>query len=302
MTSRGRLGLAMGLAALYAVCYSAIKQGLAYGPPLTFAGLRALLAGAALLALLVVRRRRLIPPRRLWPGVITVAATGTFLAYGAMFLSPGHTGAGIASVLGNTAPLVTLALAVPFLGESITQAKAAAVVLGLAGVSLIAYPVISDPVHAGALGALLPLGAATGFAVSSVVVKLMRLGDLVLEVAAWQLLLGGGALLATAVLLEPAAGGVRWAPAFIALLALLALLGTALTTVVWYWLVQRDEVGRLSVALFFVPVIGLGLGVALFGERLGVAELAGTALIVTGLAAILLDAPGRRCPSPQDSV
>lgn len=292
MTSRGHLGLAVGLATLYAVCYSAIKQGLTYAPPLTFAGLRALLAGAGLLAVLVVRKRRLTPPRRLWPGLVAVAATGTFLAYGAMFLSPGHTGAGIASVLGNTTPLITFALAVPLLGERMTRAKVGAVVPGLAGVSLIAYPAISDPAHAGVLGALLPLGAATGFAVSSVLVKRMKLGDAVLEVAAWQLLLGGGALLATAALVEPGAR-VRWAPAFIALLAFLALLGTALTTVVWYWLVQRDEVGRLTVALFFAPVVGLGLGVALFGERLGVAEFAGTALIVTGLAAVVFEAPGR---------
>ena len=287
----------MALATLYAPCYSAIKQGLTYAPPLTFAGLRALLGGAGLLALLVVRKRRLTPPRRLWPGVVAVAATGTFLAYGAMFLSPGHTGAGIASVLGNTTPLITFALAVPFLGERMTRAKAGALVLGLAGASLIAYPAITDPAHPGVLGALLPLGAATGFAVSSVLVKLMDLADAVLEVAAWQLVLGGGALLATAALLEPGAG-IRWAPAFIALLMFVALLGTALTTALWYWLIQRDEVGRLTVALFFVPVVGVGLGVTLFGERLGAAEFAGIALIVTGLAAVVLDAPERSRPTP----
>lgn len=97
MTARTRFGLAAALAGVYAVCYPLIKLGLAYAPPLGFAALRALLAGAVLLALLAVLRRPVVPPRRLWPGVAALALMGTVLAYGAMFSSPGRMGAGLDS-------------------------------------------------------------------------------------------------------------------------------------------------------------------------------------------------------------
>lgn len=35
---------------------------------------------------------------------------------------------------------------------------------------------------------------------------------------------------------------------------------SAFAIAVWYWLVQRDEVGRLSLLLFLVPVLGIGIG------------------------------------------
>jgi drug/metabolite transporter (DMT)-like permease len=110
------------LAVIYALCYSAIKQGLAYAPALCYAGLRASLGGVALLVVAAVRGKSVIAPRRLWPWIPLLALTGTFVEYVAMFLSPGRTGAGISSVLGNTGPLMVIALAAFMLGERLTAA------------------------------------------------------------------------------------------------------------------------------------------------------------------------------------
>lgn len=49
--------VALGLTAVYAVCFVAIKAGLAFAPPLLFAGLRAEIAGVVLLGLVVFLRR-----------------------------------------------------------------------------------------------------------------------------------------------------------------------------------------------------------------------------------------------------
>lgn len=292
MTHRGRLGVAAALAAVYAVCYSAIKVGLAYAPPFRFAGLRAVIAGASLLTLLAVMGRPVLPRRRLWPGIATIAIAG-MLASAAMFSAPGRTGAGIASVLGNTTPLITIALAVPLLGETVSRARTLALGLGFAGAAVIAYPALTDPAYHGATGVLLPLVAAAGFAISSVVFKRLEAEGEVLNVAAWQLLLGGAPLLAVSALLESGTT-IEWNAPFLGLLLFLALIGTGLTTAVWYWLVQRDDVGRLSIALFLVPAIGLGLGVALFDERLDIPEVLGVGFIFVALATVLLE---RRAPA-----
>lgn len=133
----------------------------------------------------------------------------------------------------------------------------------------------------------LPLTAASGFAISSVIFKRIDATGAVMQVAAWQLLLGGVPLLALSVLSEPQA--ILWNRTFVGLLLFLGVIGTALTTVVWYWLVQRDDVGRLSVALFFVPVAGLFLAVSLFDERLAATEILGVGIILTALAGMALE-------------
>lgn len=288
--ARGRFALVLLLAAVYAVCYLAIKVGLAFAPPLRFAALRALGGGTALLPVILLSGGPFLPPRRQWPWLAVIAATGTVLAYGAMFLSPGRTGAGLAAVLGNTTPLVIIVLAAAVLGERITLPKAAALSLGLLGVTLTASPAFASPGRSGLLGNALPLLAAGGTATESVLVKRIGLGRDILRFTAWQLLVGGGSLLLVSAWLERGLA-IAWTARFIGLLSFLALVGTAFATTLWYWLLQRDEVGRLSLALFLAPVTGLLLAVALFGERLRPVELLGVAATVSGIGVVLLASP-----------
>jgi len=281
-----RIALLVLLALIYAVCYTAIKIGLTYAPPLRFAGLRAVVAAGALLAALAITTKPLLPPRWTWPWIGGLAATGTFLAYGGMFLSPGVTGAGVASVLGNTGPLLTIALAAIFLGERVTRARIGALVLGILGVSAIVWPAVADPAQAGVAAAALPLTAAAGFAGASVLFKRMEAGQELLAVVAWQMLLGGLPLLAVSAWLEPEAR-IAWSGPFLALLMFLGVIGSALAVWLWYWLVQRDDVGRLSLLLFAVPLLGLLLAVLVFSEPVGRLEMGG---IAATLSATLITA------------
>lgn len=293
--SYSRLALAALVAAVYAGCYSAIRAGLPFSPPLRFAGLRALIGGTVLLALLALRRRPLLPARRLWPVVLALALIGTLLGFGAMFTSQQHTGAGLASVLGNTGPLIVIVLAAIFLGEPITRAKAAALLLGTTGVSLIALSGIGGAKGGASLGALIPLIAALSGASESVIVKRADLGTDVLSVTAWQFLVGSIPLLLLSASTERDRG-IQWTPQFLLVLLFLALAGTAFSTALWYWLIQRDDVGRLTLVLFLVPVIGLMLGTVLFAERLSAMQGAGAglALAACGIAAAFAK---RRQPS-----
>ncbi|NIM50934.1 MAG: EamA family transporter [Gemmatimonadales bacterium] len=285
MTSPRRVALVVVLAGVYAVCYTAIKAGLAFAPPLRFAGLRAVIGGTVLSLMLLIIGQPLFPPRRFILGTLALAAIGTLFAYGGMFLSPGRTGAGIASVIGNTGPLIVIVLAAVFLHERVTSGKAAAMSLGFIGVGLISYPTVTDPAQSGAWAAVLPLTAAAGFAGASVLIKRLDVGGAFLRVAAWQLLVGGIALLALAAWLERDAA-VVWNGRFVVLLLFLAFVGTAFATAVWYWLLQRDEVGRLSLLLFLVPVFGLGLAVTFFRESLGVLEGLGVLVTIVGLGVV----------------
>ena len=266
-----------------AACYPTIDVGLAFAPPLRFAGARTFLGGLVLLLVLVIRRKPLWPEARLARWIPPLGLLATTLTFGAMFASPAYTGAGIASVLGNTQPLIIIVLAALFLGEQTGWSKALALLFGLAGVTLLALPALSAPTGHPFLGAILALGSSASAAVASVTIKRLRPGKDLLSLTAWQLIAGSVVLLGLSMVFEPQAT-IEWTGGFIGLLLFLALAGTALSTWLWFWLLQRAEVGRLSLYLFLVPVAGLLIAMGGFGERLNALQGGGVALILSAVA------------------
>jgi len=285
----GRPLIVLGLTAIYAVCFAAIKAGLPFMPPLRFAGLRALIGGGALLGLMAILCRPLLPPRRSWPGIVALGISSTTLAFGAMFLSPGRTGAGIASVLGNTQPLIVPALAAVFLRERMTRGKWIALALGLIGVVLIASPALAGPDTYGMAGPALALTASGGLAVGSVIVKRIGFTIDLLGLTAWQLTLGSLPLLAVSIVVEDTAV-VVWNATLVGLLLFLAIIGTAFATAIWYWLIRQDDVGRLTMFFFLVPVFGLAIATFTFGEAISLWEGAGIAMTLAGIGAVAWEA------------
>lgn len=275
--------LAVVAALLYAVCYSGIKGGLAFVPPLRFAALRAVGGGALLLAVLAVRGQSLVPARRLWPATAVLAAVGPVAGFAAMFASPSHLGAGLASVLGNTGPLLIIGLAAAFLGETVTSAKLGALACGIAGVTLIAWPRGASNWGTHPVAIVLPLLAAISGATESIIVKRVSVGADAISVAAWQFLLASLPLFALSTSLE-ASASIRWVTPFVLNVTLLAAGATAGATAIWYSLIRDGDVGRLSLMLFLVPVLGLALGVTLFDERVTAIQAIGVAVVLAGTA------------------
>ena len=52
---------------------------------------------------------------------------------------------------------------------------------------------------------------------------------------------------------------------------------------VYYWLLRRSTVLRLSMITYTAPVVAVAVGAALFGERLGWPALAGAGLVLGGV-------------------
>ncbi len=274
-----------GITAIYAVCFALIKSGLAFAPPLRFAGLRALIGGTALLGFDAAAGRPLLPVLRSLPWLLALAVTTT-VGFGAMFLSPGRTGAGIASVLGNTQPLFAVLLAALFLRERITRGKGASLVLGSTGVALISYPALAGPEAHGVSGPALALAVSVAAAAGSVIIKRMGRQHDLLTMTAWQLIIGSLPLLSASAITERGAT-ITWNTEFTALLLFLALFGTSLATFAWYRLIQREEVGRLSLFLFLVPLFGLAIGAFILRETISPLEVAGAVLTIAGVGAMM---------------
>lgn len=266
-----------------AACYPAIRAGLEFAPSLRFGGLRTLVGGLVLLLVLVIQRRPLWPEARLVRWILPLGLVATTFTFGAMFASPAYAGAGIASVLGNTQPLIIIVLAALFLNEKIGLSKVLALGLGLAGVTLLALPALREQTGHPFLGAMLALGASTSAAVATVTVKRLRPGKDLLALTGWQLVAGSIVLLGLSAVFEPQES-IAWTAGFAGLLLFLALAGTALSTWLWFWLLQRSEASQLSLYLFLAPVIGLLIAIGGFGERLNALEGGGLALILIAIA------------------
>lgn len=266
-----------------AVCYPLVKTGLAFAPPLRFAGMRTLLGGLALLLVLAIRRKPIWPQARLARWILPLGMVATTLTFGTMFASPAYTGAGIASVLGNIQPLLIVVLAALFLGERINLNKALTLCSGLAGVIVLALPAWRETTGSSLFGIALALGASAGAAVASVTMKRLRAGVDLMALTGWQLVVGGLVLLGLSAVSESETS-VSWNGTFVVLLLVLALAGTALSTWLWFWLLERAEVGRLSLYLFLVPVFGLLTAMVTTGERLSMVQTVGVALILLAIA------------------
>lgn len=274
------------LTALYAVCFVAIKAGLAFAPPLLFAGLRTLIGGIPLLGLAVALRQPWLPARQSWRGIIALALTATTLTFGAMFLSPGRAGAGKASIMGNMQPLFTVILAAIFLSERVTPAKLATILFGLAGVVLISSQAATGVSGSEISGIGLTLTASAGAAIGNVIYKRIGLQEHLLVITAWQLMIGSLPLLALSLLLERAMPAVVWNLEFLGLLSFLAFAGTSLLNAAWYWLVQKEDVGQLSTYFFLVPVFGLVVSALAFSEGITPLEMIGSLLVVAGVGLV----------------
>ena len=285
---RRQVAIVFALTIVYALCFVAITVGLRFAPPLAFAGMRALLAGLVLLGVLTARRQPVLPPAVSWPWIAAIAFTATTLAFGAMFLSPGRTGAGIASVLGNTQPLLVPALAAAFLGERMTRGTWIALICGLVGVLLIAAPQLSGPSET-RIGPAIAFTASLGLALSTVLAKRMQPQIDVLLLTTWQLLLGSLPLLIASALAETETP-IRWAWSFLGLLLFLAVPGTAVANAAWYWLIRDGEVGRLSQFFFLIPIFGLLLAGVLFGEAISPMALLGIGVTFAGIGVVAREA------------
>lgn len=281
-----RLLVVIGLTALYAVCFVAIKAGLAFAPPLLFAGLRTSMGGILLLGLAVLLRQPWLPARQSWRGIIALALTATTLTFGAMFLSPGRAGAGMASIMGNMQPLFTLVLAAIFLSERVTPAKLVTILFGLAGVVLISSQAATGVSGSEISGIGLALTASAGAAMGNVIYKRIGLQEPLLVITAWQLMIGSMPLFALSLLVERGMPAEMWNLEFLGLLSFLAFAGTSLLNAAWYWLVQTEDVGQLSTYFFLVPVFGLAVSALVFDERITPLEIIGSLLVVAGVVLV----------------
>lgn len=278
----GTVLLLMLVAFFWALCFPFINLGLSSAPPLKFAGLRALIAGSTVLLLAFVLHRPLPRGWYIWTRLLIVGGGATTLGFFGMFIGGARVTPGLATVIENTQPIVTAVLAWLLLGESLGNQRRLGLLLGFGGIVVISAPHFFEGAPSTAAGIAILLASAMGVGLANVVLKSLAGKVDVLMAAGWQLVLGSIPLLIAGGFVERQQT-VHWDSVFVFVLLVLSLFGTAAASVLWFFLLRRAAVGRLTTYTFLTPVFGLLLSFFLFGERLNIWQASGTVLILAGV-------------------
>jgi drug/metabolite transporter (DMT)-like permease len=280
---------------VWGTTWLAMKVGIQTVPPGIFAGLRWTVAGLVILGVRRIRGERNRPPPRLWPrligiSVLTISLNQVIQLYGLKFVT-----AGLAAVISSAlTPIALLVFSVALGQEKFNRAQLAAIALGVVGVVTLFGPSALAGTLDGReiLGAFGVMVGCACYCMGSVLTRGLMRTIAPVQLAGLTNLIGGLALLAVSLAIEPgawAAMALHWGwPAFLAWLYLL-IPGALLSTTMYFLLVRDWGASRPGTFAFISPVIAVTIGATLFGEALDWGKLVGMVLML-GAAGLALRA------------
>lgn len=255
-------------------------------PPLLTAGARFLVAGLILLAVAALRGELREAARPLAGS----AVTGILLfagGNGAVVLAETRISSGLAALLVAASPLLVALLTLAFFREPVRPLQAAGIVIGLAGLFVLARPTGSDRLDL--LGVGFGLASAVLWSLGSVFGSRAALARSDVLNTAVQLLAGGASLLVLGFGLgEPGRMHLERASAeSVGALVYLVLFGSLLAFSAYTWLLRNAPLNLIFTYVYVNPVIAVALGALVLGEAIQLREVAGGAIILAGVGAIV---------------
>ncbi len=277
---------------LWGIPYLFIKVAVDDGvPPAFLAWVRVILAAVLLLAL-AQRAGTLSSVRGHWRWLAVFAFAEIAVPFPLIAAGEQHVASSLAAIIIATAPLFVALLALRFdASERVTGRRLIGLLIGLGGVAAL---VGIDVAGSGdeLLAAMAILVAAFCYAVGPMVLK-RHLAKLDQRASMGASLALAALFLAPAVAVDPPTAPISGEA--IAALVVLGVLCTAAAFVLYGMLIAEVGAGRALVVTYINPVIAVGLGVAILGERPGAGAIAGLLLILAGS---WLSTDGRLPPSP----
>ena len=283
------------LCVVWSSTWLAIKIGLRDLPPISYAGIRFVVAIVALLAV-SIGRTRLLPRSRAEYTILALTGVLMFsVNYGLLFWGELHVSSGLAAVLQATIPIFGLMFAHLMLpDEPMHWQRLSGAFLAVAGVAVICARLLNFNGMMAFWGGLGIVVGAAGAAFSNVLLKQrpIQLGPAM--IAAWQMIFGTVPLLVLGWMVEGNPIRFHWTTMSIFCLLYLAIIGSALTFLLLYWLLPQMQATNLQTVSLITPPGAVMLGWLLGGETFPLWSLLGAGLVLAGVWIIFRKAgPGR---------
>lgn len=276
---------------MWSSAFTSARMIVADAPPVSALALRFWLSGLLGIAIAAAlgQRARLTPAQ--WRAVVLFGVCQNALYLGFYFVAMQRIEAGLASIIASTMPLIVAAAGI-IQGERLRPLGLLGLLAGFAGVMLIMGTRLSGGIDGPGL-VLCGLGVlALAFATLAVRGAAAGGGNL-LMIVGLQMLVGAAVLtLAAAVTEWPWGIAVNWTPRLGWAFLYTMIVPGLVATWVWFRLVGRIGAVRAATFHFLNPFFGVLVAWALLGERLGVWDVAGVAVVGAGILAVQVSRAG----------
>jgi drug/metabolite transporter (DMT)-like permease len=272
------------LCVVWSSTWLAIKIGLRDLPPISYVALRFVIAIIVLLAV-SIGRTQLLPRSRAdylilaFTGVLMFSLNYTLLFWGELYVS-----SGLAAVLQATIPIFGMVFAHLMLpSEPMRWQRLAGAFIALAGVAVICARLLDFSGVMAFWGGLGIVIGAAGAAFSNVLLKRRAIQLSPAMIAAWQMICGTAPLLLLGRIVEGNPARFHWSTMSIFCLLYLAIVGSALTFILLYWLLPQMAATNLQTISLITPPGAIMLGWLLGGETFPLWSLLGACLVLAGV-------------------
>ena len=275
----------VGLGIVWGATFPITKLVLPYVGPTQIVLIRVVSGFVPLLCYCVITGQMQLAHWRLWPHFLAMSFLATTLYYIAYAWAATEMLSGVASVLSGTAPLLVFVFSAIFLPhERLNWRKAVGVLIGFAGVMLVANPTTSSVTQTTVAGLAFLLLGAISLSLSFIYARKFLAQFAIPASALVTYQLGIGSIL---LLLVTPKDGIEQILAFpgpaFALVVGLGVLGTGLAYLLYYLIVQRLGAVAASSSTYLPPLVGLVISVALMGEEVSWTSYAAMVCILSGV-------------------
>lgn len=263
-----------------------------------------LVLGAATLGVFVLARRDRLPAlrgagRRVWGHMTVLAVTFCVVPFLLFSWAEQHVSSGLGSIYNATTPIMTAIMAaLVFRVERLKPVQIAGIVVGIGGVVVIIAPWTGLDLTQSLVAQLALLGATACYGFSLAYMRRFLANSGMTPLAFSFVNIGIAAAIMTVLAPTLALTPVRLDPWIVGSMVLLGCLGTGVAYIWNQNTLRAWGPTAASTVTYITPVVGVALGVAVLGERVGWHEPLGAGIVFLGilLAQNRLRMPKRRPP------
>jgi len=281
---------------MWSFSFPLIKIALDNGvPPITLAALRTIIFIPVLVVLLIKHGKNSIPTTRgdwlifLGIGIFTIILPNILQNVGMKY-----TTASVSSIIQTSGPIFTIILAILILKESSDTKKIVGAAIALVGTICLIISTNEEFSLTGltVYGNFLILLSGFSYAISSIITK-KGLGRIKpLQMLGFSTLIGFVALSITSILENPLDILINLSTEIWMAIFLLALFPTFIASLFWYEVMVNEEVSRLIVFVYLMPVFAVIFSYILLGEIISVQTIIFASLVIGGVALAQKDTLG----------
>ncbi|MBW3097558.1 DMT family transporter [Pseudohoeflea coraliihabitans] len=270
------------LAAIWGASFLFIKVALGTVTPLTIAAGRIGLAAIVLASVARLAGHGLPPRGAHWPVIIAIALLGNVIPFSLISFGERSIDSSLAAILVSTVPLFTILLA-HFLtnDEPLNLQKVIGVAIGLGGIVLLFGPALLLQLGSQAMGQLMIVGGALGYALSTIYSRRLRALPKLQSSAA--IMLVASLFIVPAALIVDRPWTLAPDPAAIVSIAILGLVATALAQILVLKILETHKASFLALNNYLVPLFGLLWGMVFLAERPGPQTATALSVILVGV-------------------